>query len=154
MSLFRDFAKIAAAVAEEALTTGLDALETKREQVGRKLDEKANKAATVINKKREQLEDVVAGVVTTVDLLLTDLEQQFNPRAQQQKVQPTTTLDKPVFKAPAQEEAPAAAAPAAKEEKAAAPKAKAPKAAKKPAAPKITAKKPAAKKKPAAPKAP
>lgn len=152
MSLFRDFAKIAAAVAEEALTTGLDALETKREQVGRKLDEKANKAATAINKKREQLEDVVAGVVTTVDLLLTDLEQQFNPRAQQQKVQPTTTLDKPVFQAPKQEEAPAAAAPAAKEEKAAAPKAKA---AKKPAAPKAAEKKPAAaKKKPAAPKAP
>lgn len=150
MSLFRDFAKIAAAVAEEALTTGLDALETKREQVGRKLDEKANKAATAINKKREQLEDVVAGVVTTVDLLLTDLEQQFNPRAQQQKVQPTTTLDKPVFQAPKEEAAPA---PAAKEEKAATPKA--PKAAKKPAAPKAAAKKPAAaKKKPAAPKAP
>lgn len=149
MSLFRDFAKIAAAVAEEALTTGLDALETKREQVGRKLDQKATQAATVINKKREQLEDVVAGVVTTVDLLLTDLEQQFNPRAQQ-KVEPTTTLDKPAFQAPKEE---AAAAPAAKEEKAAAPKA--PKAAKKPAAPKATAKKPAAaKKKPAAPKAP
>lgn len=152
MSIFKDFAKIAAAVAEEALTTGLDALETKREQVGRKLDEKATQAATVINKKREQLEDVVAGVVMTAELLLSDLEQQFNPRAQQQKVEPTTTLDKPAFQAPKQEEAPAAAAPAAKEEKAAAPKAKA---AKKPAAPKAAAKKPAAaKKKPAAPKAP
>lgn len=148
MSIFKDFAKIAAAVAEEALTTGLDALEAKREQVGRKLDQKATQAATVINKKREQLEDVVAGVVTTVDLLLTDLEQQFNPRAQQ-KVEPTTTLDKPAFQAPKEE----AAAPAAKEEKAAAPKA--PKAAKKPAAPKAAAKKPAAtRKKPAAPKAP
>lgn len=147
MSIFRDFAKIAAAVAEEALTTGLDALETKREQVGRKLDEKANKAANVINAKREQLEDVVSGVIITVDALLTDLEQQFNPRAQQQKVEPTTTLDKPVFQAPKEEAAPA---PAAKEEKAAAPKA-----AKKPAAPKAAAKKPAAaKKKPAAPKAP
>jgi len=151
MSIFKDFAKIAAAVAEEALTTGLDALQTKREQVGRKLDEKANKAAVVINNKREQLEDVVSGVVATVDALLTDLEQQFNPRAQQ-KVQPTTTLDKPAFQAPKQEEAPAAAAPAAKEEKAAAQKAA--KAAKKPAAPKAAAKKPAAKKKPAAPKAP
>ena len=146
MSIFKDFAKIAAAVAEEALTTGLDALETKREQVGRKLDEKANKAANVINAKREQLEDVVSGVIITVDTLLTDLEQQFNPRAQQQKVEPTTTLDKPVFQAPKEEAAPA---PAAKEEKAAAPKA-----AKKPAAPKAAAKKPAAKKKPAAPKAP
>ncbi len=146
MSIFKDFAKIAAAVAEEALATGLDALETKREQVGRKLDEKANKAADVINAKREKLEDVVSGVITTVDALLTDLEQQFNPRAQQ-KVQPTTTLDKPAFQAPKEE---AAAAPAAKEEKAGP---KAPKA-KKPAAPKAAAKKPAAKKKPAAPKAP
>lgn len=140
MSLFKDFAKIAAAVAEEALATGLDALETKREQVGRKLDEKANQAATAINAKREKLEDVVSGVITTVDALLTDLEQQFNPRAQQ-KVEPATTLDKPVFQAPKEE---AAAAPAAQEEKAAAPK-----------APKAAAKKPAAaKKKPAAPKAP
>ncbi len=143
MSLFKDFAKMAAAVAEEALATGLEVLDAKREQVGRKLDEKANQAATAINAKREKLEDVVSGVITTVDLLLTDLEQQFNPRAQQ-KVQPTTTLDKPVFQAPKNE----AAAPAAKEVKAAAPKAK------KPAAPKTAAKKPAAKKKPAAPKAP
>ncbi|MDI1228947.1 MAG: hypothetical protein PSY14_14800 [bacterium] len=134
MSIFKDFAKIAAAVAEEALATGIDAFETKREQVGRKLDEKATKAATVINAKREQLEDVVAGVVTTVELLLTDLDQQFNPRAQQ-KVEPTTTLDKPVFQAPKEE---AVAAPVAKEEK---------------AAPKAAAKKPAAKKA-AAPKAP
>ncbi|HYD17081.1 MAG TPA: hypothetical protein VEF76_01215 [Patescibacteria group bacterium] len=149
MSLFKKFTEIAAAVAEDALITGADALnraQQKRDELRDRLQQEAGKASVKISRKRDQVENAIADVVELVDTVLTQLDREFNGKSKP-TVQPTTTLDKPEFKAPA---APAAEAPA-KEEKAAAPKAKKPAApkAKKPAAPKAAAKT----KKPAAPKA-
>lgn len=149
MSLFKKFSQIAAAVAEDALITGVEALnraEQKRDELREKLQQEAGKAAVKIDRKRAQVKGAIADVVDLVDTVLTQLDREFNQQAKP-TVQPTTTLDKPEFKAP---EAPKAdATPAAKEVKE--PKAKKPATpkAKKAAAPKA----PAKTKKPAAPKA-